>query len=124
MTAPTNIKTAREGINRLADLFPNSHMLGDWLKITWKDIVILVGTAGGVDDEEMGPEDLIVDIFPVDTFNETTDRRDYVHVFLAPHLAVELCDGITEDGIDGMDHAMWAMQSAVTHFHAEVMWAV
>jgi len=114
----TKTKTAAEGLAALSELFPNSEPCGSSLKITWKELVFLVGNdCDPYDDIEMGPEDLIVDIFPRATWDDYNPRTDLVQVVIDADMAVEMIDGLTDDAPDGRDHSVWAMESALFHFH-------
>ena len=114
MTTPM---TAPVALSELSDMFPNSEPCGGWLKITWKDLVFLVGQeCDAAADIEMGPDDLIVDIYPAETWDETTTRTDVVQVVVDAAMAVSMIDGMTDDAPEGYDHTVWAMESAMVHF--------
>lgn len=112
MTKPL---TNTQAIDRLCEMFPNAERCAAGLKIDWKAIVFWVET-DPYDDIEMGPDDLIVGVYPQATWDDYSDRTDFVEVVADGDTVVSMIDGLTDDAPDGCDHTVWAMESALVHF--------
>lgn len=120
--APAPKLTATAGMAQLLETFPNADRIPGYVRIPWANMVVIVGAEPTIydNDYEMGDECLTVDIFPEESWDETSERTDYVHVCLAPAIAANgLIESITDDTPEGVDHAEWAMQFAKDQYAAE-----